>query len=240
MRTGNIAKRLASLALACALSAALATAAADGSPAAVADETAGILAAGALSRTGEPKQAAPAIRPGRTETTSGPAETAPVKVAAQEPVKAPESIVIPVSLPAASAQDGAGGQGAFTDSVVLENQALAEAITYLKALIAISKTGIHNFEVYLVPVSENLQEFYGAYDDNEGVHHVLPSTVFYNTQTQLIYDDDQKGALHTGFNVDVGQMMYYSPIYSWHRELGYCRMYDIMAPVVGDYFKPSA
>lgn len=233
----NIAKRLVSLALACALAAVLAMPAADGNPAAASDETASVTAAGALSRAGEPKQAAPSVRSSQFGTAAQPLAAAALQTVSPSPAKTPISLAAPAALPAASTQDPPGGESAVTDGVVMQNQALAEAIGYLKAIIAASKTGIHNFEVYLVPVGENLQEFYGAYDDNEGVHHVLPSTVFYNTQTQLIYDDDQKGALHTGFNVDVGQMMYYSPVYTWHREFGYCRAYDTLAPAVGHYVK---
>jgi len=99
------------------------------------------------------------------------------------------------------------------------------------------ENGITNLRVYLVDVTETRKEFYAEYDDNQGGHHLWRSGVFYDTQTQLIYGADEKGALALGFDLDLNQMTLYSARNTWQRDFGFNMFYDLLAPAIGDYYQ---
>ena len=107
----------------------------------------------------------------------------------------------------------------------------------IKIFLREMENGITNLRVYLVDVAENRKEFYAEYDDNQGNHHIWRSGVFYDTQTQLIYGADEKGALALGFDFDHGQMMLYAAKNTWQRDFGFNVFYDLLAPAVGDYYQ---
>lgn len=141
-------------------------------------------------------------------------------------------------IPAAKNPDESpSGQDSAAEKIEIENETLNYVVTVIKNIIKEYQNGMNDFRVYLVPVDENLQEFYADYYDNQGGYHNLAAGVFYNTETNLIYGKDQRGALRLGFDWDLNQMMFYAPQDSWHREFGFCEAYDIMSPAVGDFYK---
>lgn len=110
-------------------------------------------------------------------------------------------------------------------------------VAAIKAFLREMENGIKNMRIYLVDVAENRKEFYAEYDDNQGSHHLWRSGVFYDTQTQIIYGADEKGALALGFDWDLNQMTLYSARNTWQRDFGFNVFYDLLAPAIGDYYQ---
>ncbi|OQA67185.1 MAG: hypothetical protein BWY37_01251 [Firmicutes bacterium ADurb.Bin262] len=110
-------------------------------------------------------------------------------------------------------------------------------VAAIRAFLREMDNGIKNMRVYLQDVAENRREFYAEYDDNQGNHHLWRSGVFYDTQTQMIYGADEKGALSLGFDLDHRQMTLYAAKNTWQRDFGFNAFYDLLAPAVGDYYQ---
>jgi hypothetical protein len=61
--------------------------------------------------------------------------------------------------------------------------------------------------------------------------------MYYDQANHLVNGRDQQGAVAFGFDVDLKKEMMYSSYNGFERNMGFCRLYDIIAPAAGLFYK---
>jgi hypothetical protein len=97
--------------------------------------------------------------------------------------------------------------------------------------------GMNNLTSRLADTGGEFPEFVFDYNDNNGVHHEIYLGMYFDEANELIIGRDQQGAFAIGFDVDLKQKMIYSTYNGWERNLGFCRLYDMLAPAMGIFYK---
>ena len=64
---------------------------------------------------------------------------------------------------------------------------------------------------------------------------ILISIIVYDEDRNVFRDDGQRGIVAIGFDYDATQGIYFSAHDPWMRKLGYCELYDQIAPHFGYY-----
>jgi hypothetical protein len=98
-------------------------------------------------------------------------------------------------------------------------------------------TGLNNLTSRLVDTGGDYPEFIFEYDDNAGKHHIIYMGMYFDEANQLIIGRDQQGAFAIGFDVDLKQKMLYSAYNGWNRNMGFNRLYDLLAPAAGVFYQ---
>ena len=70
------------------------------------------------------------------------------------------------------------------------------------------------------------QPFYQWLSDND----YFDINIVYDEDRNVFRDDGQRGIVAIGFDYDATQGIYFSAHYPWMRKLGYCELYDQIAP----------
>lgn len=106
----------------------------------------------------------------------------------------------------------------------------------IKSFLILYEAGINNLEVYLVDVGDGLQEIMADYENDLGEKQIFKSGIYYDPANLLLYGKDDTGIFALGFDFDIGQMTIYAAENGWNREMGFCRLYDVLAPLISyDY-----
>lgn len=109
-------------------------------------------------------------------------------------------------------------------------------IDSIKSFLALYEAGINNLNVYLVDVGDGLQEIAADYDNDLGEKYVFKSGIYYDAANLLLYGKDDTGIFALGFDFDIGQLTIYAADNGWNREMGFCSLYDVLAPLINyDY-----
>jgi hypothetical protein len=83
-----------------------------------------------------------------------------------------------------------------------------------------------------VPDAENLQEIVVRLVYNDGRVDQMRSKIYYDTEAQQIYGGSH-GILSIGYNFSAKDLMFYTLVDVWMREMGYGPIYDVLAHVTG-------
>ena len=97
--------------------------------------------------------------------------------------------------------------------------------------------GLNNLTSRLADTGGDFPEFVFEYDDNNGKPHSIYMGMYYDEANQLIIGRDQQGAFAFGFDFDLKNKMMFSSYNGLERQIGFCRLYDMLAPAVGIFYK---
>lgn len=97
--------------------------------------------------------------------------------------------------------------------------------------------GLNNLTSRLADTGGEFPEFVFDYDDNAGKSHSIYMGMYYDEANQLIIGRDQQGAFALGFDFDLQKRMMFSSYNGWERNMGFCRLYDRIAPAAGVFYK---
>ena len=75
--------------------------------------------------------------------------------------------------------------------------------------------------------SDTLHDIYFKIIYGDGSEEIFRTGIVYDAEAQLLYDDDGKGVLGLGFNLDTDTNTLYTTVDSWQRNFGFCLFYDI-------------
>lgn len=64
----------------------------------------------------------------------------------------------------------------------------------------------------------------------------VPLGLFYDPSQEIFYGANNAGLLGIGFDFDVAQKIFYTPINPWQRNFGFCELYDAAAPFTGMFY----
>lgn len=67
-------------------------------------------------------------------------------------------------------------------------------------------------------------------EDNEGLVSISPG-LFYDPEKEVICGPNGRGMLYIGFDYDMKQGIFYTPLYPWQRNFGFTKLYDAFAPL---------
>lgn len=81
-------------------------------------------------------------------------------------------------------------------------------------------------------------------DPNTGISQIVmyvgsmevPMGLFYDPSQEIFYGANNAGLLGIGFDFDVAQKIFYTPINPWQRNFGFCELYDAAAPFTGMFY----
>lgn len=97
--------------------------------------------------------------------------------------------------------------------------------------------GLNNLTSRLVDTGGEFPEFVFEYDDNDGKPHSIYMGMYYDEANQLIIGRDQQGAFAFGFDFDLKNKMMFSSYNGLERQIGFCSLYDMLAPAAGIFYK---
>lgn len=112
-------------------------------------------------------------------------------------------------------------------------QSGGSTVDVIKGLIDAIGDGIHQIDITLGATPyPGVYEFLGDYikDDGSPVH--VSSGVYYDEATGLVYGKDGTGMFAIGFDYDAGQYLVIGATQAWQRQFGFCKLYDILSPLV--------
>lgn len=93
--------------------------------------------------------------------------------------------------------------------------------------------GIHQIDITLGATPyPGVYEFLGDYVKDDGTTAHVSSGVYYDETTGLVYGKDGTGMFSIGFDYDAGQYLVVGATQAWQRQFGFCRLYDILSPLV--------
>lgn len=93
--------------------------------------------------------------------------------------------------------------------------------------------GIHQINITLGATPyPGVYEFLGDYVKDDGTTAHVSSGVYYDEATGLVYGKDGTGMFSIGFDYDAGQYLVVGATQAWQRQFGFCRLYDILSPLV--------
>lgn len=101
----------------------------------------------------------------------------------------------------------------------------ARILSFVRAYLQI----IEECVIYSQPEqgSDTLHDIYFKIIYGDGSEEIFRTGIVYDAQAQLLYDDDGKGVLGLGFNLDTETNTLYTVVDSWQRNFGFCLFYDI-------------
>lgn len=112
-------------------------------------------------------------------------------------------------------------------------RASGSTIDILKGLIDAIDDGIRQIDITLGATPyPGVYEFLGDYVKDDGTPVHVSSGVYYDEATGLVYGKDGRGMIAIGFDYDAGQYLVVGAAQAWQRQFGFCRLYDILSPLV--------
>lgn len=112
-------------------------------------------------------------------------------------------------------------------------QKAGNPIDTIKGLIDAIDDGIYQIDITLGATPyPGVYEFLGDYIKGDGTSAHVASGVYYDESTGLVYGRDGAGMFAIGFDYDAGQYLVIGATQAWQRQFGFCRLYDILSPLV--------
>lgn len=97
--------------------------------------------------------------------------------------------------------------------------------------------GMNKITAKIIDLGGEFPEFVNEYVDNTGAKQIIEIGMYFDDVNKRIIGKGDQGAFGIGFDVDLKQKMMYASINSWTRKLGFCRLYDTLAPALGVKYK---
>ena len=98
--------------------------------------------------------------------------------------------------------------------------------------------GNRDLFIYLIPTDHSgVYEIAGDYAMYDGTQMQAVSGIYYDSQSGLIYTENQKGIYGTSYNFEVGTFLVSMENNAFQRNFGFCALYDTLAPVLGMYIR---
>lgn len=118
------------------------------------------------------------------------------------------------------------------DEARAEGSSLSEIYYFIGAYMSI----IDKIEVFAEP-TDNPDVFQVCFNMiyRDGEQNTIHSGMHINTETGEMYNNDGKGMLGLGFNFNFKEMVIYTVVDAWTRDLGFAVTYDVLANAVGIY-----
>ena len=161
----------------------------------------------------------PAVFPRPQTDTAGLANAA--RTAAVQPERPEETSLPQTAAPAGrsrtASQEPAGGP--------------VGAIEFGGAWAEAAKRGIHNLTSAVVDTGWEYPELIFEYDDDAGVHRTVYIGLYVDEANGILIGRQGEGAFRSGFDFDTRQRLMFASYNGWERGLGFCALYDALAPL---------
>lgn len=102
----------------------------------------------------------------------------------------------------------------------------------IEAFFSSAQKGIKDVTAHMEDVGSGIQEVVFNYTNNAGEHLSFRSGMYYDKANLLFYGKDGTGLFAFGYDFDIKQLMLYAPADTWQRNLGFCKLYDILGPML--------
>ncbi|MEI6578886.1 MAG: DUF4474 domain-containing protein [Eubacteriales bacterium] len=135
------------------------------------------------------------------------------------------------ALPVQKVQDVAK---AITDDT---HEKVVTVYSFINEFLDAYLKGMSKLTAKIVDLGGKFPEFVNEYVDNTGAKKMIEIGMYFDVVNKRIIGKGQEGAFGIGFDVDLKQKMMYASINSWTRKLGFCRLYDTLAPALGVKYK---
>lgn len=149
---------------------------------------------------------------------TGAVEIAPQTIPAQAAAVAKSPAKAPVPSTAVQSQKNAGEAAAPVPAQQAEVSAPVEKKATTEAASVAVKAAADT-----APLS--------SAEDNEGLEPISPG-LFYDPEKEVICGPNGRGMLYIGFDYDIRQGIFYTPLYPWQRNFGFNKLYDAFAPLM--------
>lgn len=110
-------------------------------------------------------------------------------------------------------------------------------LTFGSEFLAAYLRGLNNLTSRLVDTGGDLPEYVFEYEDKAGKPHSIYMGIYYDEANELLIGRDQQGAFAFGFDFDLQKEMMYASYNGVERKLGFCRLYDMLAPAAGIFYQ---
>ncbi len=98
------------------------------------------------------------------------------------------------------------------------------------------KNGVNDLRISMEPVKASVSEFYLYFSDDKGTLYTLASGVYFDKDNLLLYGKDDIGLFALGYDLDLKNLMLYTPVDAWQRNFGFTALFDLLSPVLSmDY-----
>ncbi len=97
--------------------------------------------------------------------------------------------------------------------------------------------GMYNSSFGVFDLGGKFPEFAGVFENSSGNPQVIKIGMYYDEKNRIIIGKNEQGAFGFGFDVDLKQKMMYASLDTWTRKLGFCSLYDAIAPALGVNYK---